>query len=189
MISTSNFKRGVRIELDGDPFTIIDLHSQSPSARGANTLVKTKLRNLRTGQLIDRTFKSGEKVDEPDFDIRSAQYLYTDGESYHFMDDETYEQFFRTVEDLGEQAAYLTENLSIRALIFNDKVIGIELPNTVALTVTLCDPGIKGDTVSSVTKPATCETGLVVQVPLFIEEGDVIQVDTREGRYLSRNKA
>ena len=189
MITTANFKRGVRIELSGDPFTIIDLHSQSPSARGANTLIKTKLRNLRTGQLIERTFKSGDKVKEPDFDIRSAQFLYHDGEAYYFMDDETYEQFEQSSEELGDRIGFLIENLAVRALYFNDKVIGIELPNTVAMTVTQCDPGIKGDTVSSVTKPAECGTGLSIQVPLFVEEGDIIQIDTRDGRYLSRNKA
>ena len=188
MISTSSFKRGVRIEIDGDPYTIIDIHTQSPSARGATTLVKTRVRNIRTGQLIDKTFKSGEKVKEPDFDIRSAQYLYTDGEQYHFMDESTYEQFSQNTDDLGDQLGYLKENLSVKALYFNDQVIGIELPNTIALLVKKCDPGIKGDTVNAVTKPATCETGLVVQVPLFVEEGNTIQVDTRECRYLSRNK-
>jgi elongation factor P len=186
MYSTADFKKGLRIEVDGDPYMILDIRMQSPSARGSNTLVRTKLRNLRTGQLVDQAFKAGDKVKEPDFQVRPAQYLYNDGEQYHFMDEQSFEQFFLAAEQLEDTVGFLKENLSVRALFFNDKVIGIEVPPVVELCVTRCDPGFRGDTVNASTKPATCETGFVAQVPLFVEEGEMIRIDTRDGHYIGR---
>lgn len=186
MATTADLKRGMRIELEGDPFTVIDTKSQSPSARGSATLIKTKLRNLRTGQQVDRTFKAGERVTPADFEIRPSSYLYDDGSHYVFMDEESYEQFPLSGEDIEYELGFIRPNDQVRALIFEGKCIGIELPHTVVLEVTRCDPGVKGDTVSNVTKPATLETGIEIAVPLFVGEGDHIVVDTRDARYIKR---
>ena len=187
MPSTSDFKRGMRIELDGDPYVIVDQTSQSPSARGAATLIKTKLRNLRTKQLINRTFKGGERVKEPDFEIRPCQYLYDEGgETYFFMDEENYEQYGVARSDIEYELAFIRPNDKVRAVFFEGQIIGLEVPNTVDLLVTECEPAVKGDTVNNVTKAATLETGLEVQVPLFVNQGDTLTIDTRDGRYVRR---
>lgn len=189
MISATEFKRAVRILLDGDPFVILDVKVQSPSARGASTLVKIKARNMRTSQLIDRTFKASDKVEEPQVELRPVQYLYSDGTSYEFMDSNSYEQFSISGEELGDDALCLKEGLGgIRSVVFNDKVISIELPQTVSLTITETDPPLKGATAQAQTKPATLETGLVIQVPSYLETGEAILVDTREARFISRAK-
>ena len=186
-MQASDLKRGMRIELDGDPCTVLSLHTQTPSARGAATLVKTKFRNLRTGQQTDRTFKAGDQVKKADFEIRPCQYLYDDGgDTYFFMDQETYEQFPLKRDDIDYELGFIRPNDEVRALLFQGSCIGIELPHTVNLQVTRCDPGLKGDTVNNVTKPAMLETGLEVAVPLFVEEGDVLVVDTRDSRYVRR---
>jgi len=187
MISTADFKRGVRLEIDGEPYALHDYTNQSPSARGGNTLVKTKLRNLRTGQLIDKTFKSGERIKIPDFEIRDVQYLYDEGgETHYFMDTESYEQFGLHVDSVKNELAYLRPNDPCRALVYNGDCIGIEVPHTVTLEVTETEPGARGDTVSNATKSATLETGLEVQVPLFVNSGEKIIIDTREQRYVKR---
>jgi elongation factor P len=187
MATTSDLKRGMRVELDGDPWTVLDHTTQTPSARGSATLVKVKLRNIRTRQLVDRTFKAGETIKLPDFEIRPSQYLYDDGSGLHyFMDDESYEQFPLSAEEIESELGYLRPNDSVRALFFDGKCIGIEVPNTVVLEVVDCDPGMRGDTVTNVTKPARLETGLEVQVPLFIEVGDKLVIDTRDARYVRR---
>jgi elongation factor P len=188
MISTNDFKRGMRIELDGDPFVIVDYGTQSPSARSANTLVKAKLRNLKTGQLIDRAFKAGERVKVPDFEIRTTvQYLYDeDGEMFYFMDQETYDQFPLARDTIENELRFIRPEDEVRALFFNEQCIGIEVAATVVLEVTETEPGVRGDTVSSTTKPATLETGVEIQVPLFVEVGDKLVVDTREARYVRR---
>jgi len=187
MISTADFKKGVRIELDGEPYAVVESSTQSASARGGNTLVKTRLRNIKTGQLIERAFKSGERVKVPDFVIQPVQYLYDEGgETYYFMDLETYEQFPLKRHDIEVELGYILPNDEVRALVFNGQCIGIELPQTVELQVAMTDPGFKGDTVNAAQKPATLETGLVVQVPLFVETGERIVVDTRDARYVRR---
>ena len=190
MLSASEFKRGGRIELDGDPYVIMEVHFQSPSARGASTLVKAKVRNLRTGNVFDRTFKASDKVAEAQLELRPVQYLYTDDSGYHFMDSQSYEQFALSDEALGDDAGYLIEGLAnIRSVVFNGAVMSIELPQSVVLRIRDTDPPLKGASAQAQTKPATLETGVVIQVPAYLETGDAVQVDTREGRFIARVKA
>jgi elongation factor P len=186
-MTTSDLKRGLRITLEGNPFAVMNIHTQTPSARGASTLVKTRLRNLRTGQLVDKTFKSGDRITPADFEVRPSQYLYHDGDdTFCFMDQVNYEQFELTKDEISHELNFILPNDEIKALIFEGICIGVEIPQTVALQVTQCDPGIKGDTVNSVTKPATLETGLEVAVPLFVNEGDRVIIDTRDSHYVKR---
>ncbi|MEQ8763686.1 MAG: elongation factor P [Planctomycetota bacterium] len=189
MLTTSEFKRGVLLEIEGDPFIIMDVSFQSPSARGATTMVKAKIRNLRTQQVFDKSFRSGDKVKEPNFEKRPIQYLYKDPGGYHFMDQQSYEQFSLTEDDMGDALDYLTDGLEgIQALVFNEKVIGIELPAHVTLRVVECEPAIKGATAQARAKPATLETGKIVPVPEYLAPGELIRVDTRDGRYVERVK-
>jgi elongation factor P len=189
MLTAGDIKRGVRIEIDGEPYTVLDTKVQTPSARGAATLVKAKIRNLRTNNVFDKTFKASDKIDEPQLELRPVQYLYNDGEAYHFMDTQSYEQFALSPGDLGDDAGYLLEGLSgIRSVVHNGKVISIDLPQTVVLKIEQTDPSMKGATAQAQTKPATLETGLVIQVPSYLESGEAIQVDTRDGRFLGRAK-
>jgi len=189
MISTSDFKRNLRIQIDGEPYVILDVHVQSPSARGASSLSKIKVRNLKTGQVFDKTFRGGDKVEEPNVELRPIQFLYRDDEGFHFMDTQSYEQFALGVDDLGDLGGYLKDGMSgIRSVLFNDKVISVELPNTVVLTVVDTAPAVKGATAQAQTKPATLETGLVIQVPSYLESGELVQVDTREARFIARAK-
>ena len=191
MLTTSDFKKGLRIELDGAPWTVVKTTTQSPSARGAATLVKARLKNVLTGQVSDRTFKSGEKFAEPDLQMRASQYLYSapDGDDtiYHFMDMANYDQFELRHSDLDDTTAWLTENLEVKAMLYNDKVVGIELPQFVELDVDSVEPGSRGDTASgSVTTTAHTTTGVRVQVPLFVKAGDTIRVDTTNGNFKDR---
>jgi elongation factor P len=189
MPNAGELRRGGRVELDGEPYVVLDVHFQSPSARGAATLVKTRVRNLRTGNVFDRTFKAQDRIIEPQVELRAVQYLYTDDSGYHFMDGSSYEQFALSADELGDAASYLIEGLSgIRSVVYNDRVISIELPNTIVLRVAQTDPAIKGATAQAQTKPATLETGLVIQVPAYLESGELVQVDTREARFVSRAK-
>jgi elongation factor P len=189
MLSASDLKRGLRVQLEGDPYVVMDVRFQSPSARGASTLVKAKIRNLRSGNVFDRTFKAADKIDEADLELRPAQYLYTDGETYHFMDSNSYEQFSLSADDLGDDRFYMLDGLAgIRSVVFNGKVMSIELPQTVVMTIRDTDPAIKGATAQAQTKPATMETGLIVHVPAYLETGEAIQVDTRDGRFVGRVK-
>ena len=187
MATTSDLKKGLRIELDEDPCTVLSYTTQSPSARGAATLVKVKLRNLRSGQHLEKTFKSGDRIKLADFEVRPSQYLYDEGgETFYFMDNETYEQFPLNKPDIEYELGFLRPNDEVRALIFQGQCIGLELPQTVVLTVAQCDPGVKGDTVNNVTKSAKLDTGLEVAVPLFVNEGDTLVIDTRDSRYIRR---
>jgi elongation factor P len=189
MLTASEFKRGLRIEIDGDPYRILEVHIQSPSARGASTLVKAKVRNLRSGNVFDRTFKSSDKVTEAQIEFRPVQYLYTDGNAYHFMDSQSYDQFALSAETLGDDAGYLLEGLAgIRSVVFKGTVMNIELPQSVVLKIRETDPAVKGATAQAQTKPATLETGLVIQVPSYLETGDAVQVDTGDGRFMARVK-
>jgi elongation factor P len=190
VISTGDFKRGLRVQIDGEPYVILDLHVQSPSARGASSLSKIKVRNLKTGQVFDKTFRGGDKLEEPNVELRPVQFLYRDDDGFHFMDSQSYEQFAISPDELADTGGYLKEGLGgIRSVLFNGDVISVELPNTVVLEVTDTAPPVKGVTAQAQTKPATLETGLVIQVPSYLEAGELVQVDTREGRFVSRAKS
>jgi len=189
MITTSDFKRGLRIQIDEDPYVILDVHVQSPSARGSSSLTKVKVRNLRTGQVFDKTFRGGDRVEEPDIALRNVQYLYRDDDGFHFMDTQSYEQVALVPDEVGDAAGYLKDGFEgVRAVVFQGKVIAVELPNTVVLEVTETAPALKGATAQAQTKPATLETGVVIQVPSYLESGERIVVDTREARFVSRAK-
>jgi elongation factor P len=183
-VDTSQFRNGLKIELDGEPFVIVFFQHVKPGKGGA--FVRTKVKNLRTGRVLDRRFRSGEKVDLAEVEDRRMQYLYQDGEQLVFMDGESYDQIPFTLEQVGDAKQYLKENLDVDVLFYKGKPINIELPAFVEVTITQCEPGMKGDTASGATKPATLETGATVQVPLFIKEGEVIRVDTRSGEYVER---
>ncbi|MDT3698182.1 MAG: elongation factor P [Thermincola sp.] len=184
MISTNDFKTGVTIEMDNDVYAVVDFQHVKPGKGSA--FVRSKLKNVRTGAVIERTFNAGEKLPKARVDRREMQFLYNDGEGYNFMDNGTYEQIAVTKEGLGDAVKYLKENTNLHIMLYNGQVIGVELPNTVELEVVETDPGIKGDTASGGSKPAKLETGAVVQVPFFIEVGDVLQIDTRSGSYVKR---
>ncbi|MDA8211029.1 MAG: elongation factor P [Clostridia bacterium] len=184
MISSNDFRTGMTIELDGDVFSIVDFQHVKPGKGSA--FVRTKLKNVKTGGVVEKTFNAGEKVPRAHVDRREMQYLYNDGEAFNFMDTESFEQFTLTKEQLGDGVKYLKDNMNIGVMTFQGKTIGIDLPNFVELKVIDTPPGIKGDTASGGTKPATVETGAVVQVPFFVEVGDVLQIDTRTGAYLKR---
>ena len=180
-------KRGHIVNYNGSPCIIESVSVQTPSARGAATIYKFRGRNLSTKQKVDITLRGGESLDEADFQRRGAKYLYADATHLHFMDEKSYEQYPIAKEDLTEEINYLTEELEcILALIYNDQCIGVQLPTAVALKVVECDPGIKGASATARTKPATLETGLVVQVPEYLSQGETIKIDTRNGEYLSR---
>ncbi len=184
MISTNDFKTGVTIELDGDVYQVIDFQHVKPGK--GSPFVRSKIRNLRTGSVTERTFNAGEKVPKAHLDRREMQYLYNDGDNYNFMDTESYEQVALSAEQMGDNVKFLKEEMNIYLVFYKGRILGIDLPNTVELEVVETEPGIKGDTASGGSKPATLETGLVVQVPFFVEVGDVLQVDTRTGEYIKR---
>lgn len=189
MISSSDFKKGVRILLDGDPYVIMESQTQTPSARGAATLVKIKVRNLRTDQVFDKSFKSGEKFTEPDLDKKNIQFLYDDGDGLVFMDMVTFEQFTIPKDEMPDKACYVTDGLECKAIFFEGKVLDLELPATVEFEVTEVEPGTRGDTVQgSATKPASLANGLRVQVPLYIKAGDVVRISTKDGKFSERVK-
>jgi len=186
MYSTADFKKGLKIELDGTPYVIVDFLHVKPGKGGA--FVRTKIKNLVTGKVLDQTFRSGERVKRPDLVEREMQFLYREGDTFHLMDNETYEQIALTAEQLGDAVQFLTENLNVKVLVFNRQPVAVELPTFVELTVARTEPGVKGDTASGGSKPATLESGAVIQVPLFINEGDRVKVDTRTGAYIERVK-
>ncbi len=186
MYSTADFKKGLKIEIDGAPYTIVEFLHVKPGKGGA--FVRTKIKNLMTGKVLDQTFRSGEKLKRPDLAEREMQFLYREGDSFYMMDNETYEQLALTGEQLGDAVLYLIENLNLKVLLFNQQPVAVELPNFVELSVAQAEPGVKGDTASGGTKPATLESGAVIQVPLFINEGDQVKVDTRTGTYIERVK-
>ncbi len=186
MYSTAEFKKGLKIEIEGTPYIIVDFQHVKPGKGGA--FVRTKLKNLINGRVVDQTFRSGEKVEKPDLMEREMQYLYREGDRYCMMDNETYEQIMLTEEQVGEARPYLIENLNVEVLFFNKAPLAVELPNFVELEVARTEPGVKGDTAAGGTKPATLESGATLQVPLFINEGDRVRVDTRTGTYIERVK-
>jgi len=184
MIFTSDFKNGVNILVDGEPYKIIWFQNHKPGKGGA--VMRTKMRHLRKGSIVERTFKSGERFEEVSLEKHKKQFLYAAGEDYHFMDMENYEQVHYQKDILGNNTMFLTENLEVDAIYLEGEFIGIELPTSVELRVVETVPGIKGDSVSNMVKPAKLETGAEIQVPLFVKEGDKIKVDTRTGEYLER---
>jgi elongation factor P len=186
MISTSDLKRGVVIQLDNAPCLVLDVAFQSPSARGGNTLVKTKYRNLLTAQVLEKTFKSGERVDEADFERHKGQFLYASGDDGVFMDLETYEQFELGEELYGPVQGYLLEGTEVQLGLFQGQVVSVDAPMTVELTVTETATAIKNATATAQTKEAVLETGIRIQVPGYLEAGEKIKVDTRDGRFISR---
>jgi elongation factor P len=191
MISTSDFKKGLRVELDGAPWTVVSVTTQSPTARGATTLIKARLKNILTGQVSDRTFKSGDRVGVPNLEVRPCQYLYSgpsgDDLVYYFMDLGSYDQFELREEEIGDQTRWLVENLECRAVVYNDRVVGLELPQFVEVEISSVEPGARGDTATgSVTSAAYTTTGQRLQVPLFIKEGDRVRVDPVTGLFKDR---
>lgn len=185
MLAINDLKSGTYIVVDGEPFAITK-HSFVKMGRGQGVM-RTTLRNLKTGQTLDKTFKGADKVDQADISRSKANYLYQEGNEYHFMDQESYDQFFVIGEQLGESAQYLIENLGVDVLLFNGQPIGVEIPTKITYAVTQAPPGIRGDTAQgSVTKKVTLQNGLEVNVPLFISEGDQIVVNTDSGEYVGK---
>lgn len=186
MYSTVDFKKGLKIEIDGTPYVIVDFLHVKPGKGGA--FVRTKLKSLLSGRVLDQTFRSGEKVKRPDLMEREMQFLYREGDDFHMMDNENYEQLVITTEQMGDATLFLTENLNVKVLFFNQQPVGVELPTFVEVAVAETEPGVRGDTASGGNKPAILETGAVIQVPLFINQGDRVRVDTRTGEYMERVK-
>lgn len=184
MISTVDFRNGVRLMVDGEPFYIVEFQHVKPGKGGA--FVRTKLKSYLSGNVLDRTFRSGERFEEPNLDEREMQFLYASGDSYTFMDTETYEQLAFEKKQLGENADLLKENMIVRMLIYEHRPIAVELPIFIELKVVDAEPGVRGDTASGGTKPAVVETGATVKVPLYLEVGTVIKIDTRTRSYVER---
>jgi len=184
---SSDLRKGLKIIIDGQPYIITDFQFSKPGKGQA--LYRCKLKNMITGYTMDRTYRSGDKFEPANLDERRMQYLYNDGEGYHFMDTKTYDQVTLTEENIGDAKNFLQDNMEVDVLFFNETPISINLPNFVQLKVVKADPGVKGDTATGATKPATLETGYTIQVPLFVEEGDVLKIDTRTGQYVERVKA
>jgi elongation factor P len=185
MASTADFRNGMVIEIEGDLWAIAYFQHVKPGKGGA--FVRTKLKNVLTGAVVDRTYRAGEKVNDVRLERRPVNYSYSDGDLYYFMDANTFDLIPIARDLLGDdQLRYLKENMECEGLVHDGRVISVELPNFVELQVTRTDPGLRGDTAQGASKPATLETGAVIQVPLFIEEGDVLKIDRREDRYLSR---
>ena len=186
MFESGDLKKGLKIEIDGEPYAIVQFEFSKPGKGQA--LYKCKLKNMVTGVQFDRTFRSGEKFKQPDLDEQEMEYLYTDGEQYCFMNTSTYEQEFLTAEQVSEAINFLKENIVCNILLFEGNPIGISLPIFINLKVEKTDPWVKGDTASGDSKPATLETGYTLQVPPFIEEGELLKIDTRTGAYVERVK-
>ncbi len=180
-------KPGSVVIFEGAPVIIKKLSVQSPSARGAATLYKFRANNLVTKQKVDITLRGGESLDEADFQRRVVKYMYADATHWHFLDSEDYNQYSLPIEEIEEERKYVTEDLNgLLALIYNDECVGLQIPLAVQLKVAQCDPGVKGNSATGRTKPATLETGHVVQVPEYLAQGEVIKIDTRTGTFLSR---
>lgn len=184
MITPSDFRKGLKIELEGEPFVIEDCQHFKQGQREA--IVRTRLKSLATGKAQDKTFRAGEKVRTPNLEEKEMQFLYREENRFHFMDTSTFEQLFLTMDQVGENKDFLTENLILRILFHNGKPVAMDLPMFVNMTVAKTDPGLRGDTATGGSKPATLETGAVIQVPLFINKGDVIKIDTRTRTYIER---
>lgn len=186
MISTSDFRKGAKIEYKGAPHEIMDFQHHKMGRGGA--IVRTKLKNLKTGSIFDDSFKGGEKFQVPNLEERSMQYLYNDGDHYHFMDNESYEQIPLTEAQLGDAKKFLVENMAVKILLYGGEPLSVDLPMFVELKIAKTDPGFKGDTASGGSKPAVLESGATVKVPFHLNEGDIIRVDTRSSEYIEKVK-
>ncbi|MGI6435101.1 MAG: elongation factor P [Syntrophomonadaceae bacterium] len=184
MISVNDFRTGATIEMDGQAYQVVDFQHVKPGKGAA--FVRAKLKNVKTGGVVEKTFRAGEKVPKAHLDRREMQYLYNDGEGYVFMDNENYEQITISADAMGDGVKWLLENMNIHVLLFQGNIIGIDMPNFVELEVVETEPGVKGDTATGATKSATLQTGAKVQVPLFINTGDRLRIDTRTGLYMER---
>lgn len=184
MISVNDFRTGLTIEVDNAIWQVIDFQHVKPGKGAA--FVRSKLRNLRTGAIQEKTFRAGEKVEKAHIETRNMQYLYSSGNTHTFMDNNTFEQMELPTARIEHELNFLKENMNVKIMMYEGETLGVELPNTVELTVTETEPGLKGDTQSGGSKSATLETGYTLHVPLFINEGDVLVVDTRSGEYISR---
>lgn len=184
MISVNDFRTGLTIEVDGGIWRVLEFQHVKPGKGAA--FVRSKLRNLRTGAIAEKTFRAGEKVNRAQIDNKAMQYLYASGDQHVFMDQETYEQIELSSAQIEHELNFMLENMEVHIIMYNGETLGIDLPNTVQLKVVSTEPGIKGDTASGGSKPATLETGLVVQVPFFINEGDTLVINTSDGSYVSR---
>jgi len=185
-VSTAEFRNGLKIEIDGEPYVIVDFQHVKPGKGGA--FVRTKIKSLKTGNVIDRTYRSGEKVDVPELEEKNMQYLYAADKDRVFMDTASFEQVSLNEKQLGDNISYLKENMEIKVLYHKGQPINIDIPMFVELTIAKTDPGVRGDTASGGSKPATMETGAVVKVPFYLNEGDVIKIDTRTGTFIERVK-
>ena len=186
MVPTSEFRNGLTIRMDGELWSIVEFQHVKPGKGGA--FVRTRLKNVKTGRVIDRTYRSGEKVDDVRLEKKVFQYLYQDETGFVFMDNKTYDQIAVSGDNIGDASKYITEGMDVEILFDGTDPIGVEPPMFVELQITKSDPGVKGDTASGGTKPATLETGYVIQVPLFVQEGETVKVDTRSGEYVERIK-
>lgn len=184
MISSNDFHTGVTLEIDGDVYQVVEFQHVKPGKGSA--FVRTKLKNMRTGGVVDRTFNAAERIPRAQIEQRQVQYLYASGDDHAFMDTETFDQFTVSKAQLGNALNFMVENMTLSLLFHNGSVMGVELPNSMVLKVAETDPGLKGDTAQGGTKPAKLETGYVVRVPLFVNPEDSVVVDTRTGTYLSR---
>jgi elongation factor P len=185
MYELSDFRRGLRVMVEGSPYQVLDFQHVKPGK--GNQFTRTRLRNLLTGQQLERTFKSGERFEVPDVQNIEMTFLYRDDNGFNFMNQANYEQITILPNEMGESSNFLTENLQVVVLFYNERPVSVDVPNAVNLKVAKTDPGVKGDRVTGATKPATMETGLVINVPLHINEGDMLRIDTTEGgAYVSR---
>jgi elongation factor P len=185
-VSTTEFRNGLKIEIDGEPYVIVDFQHVKPGKGGA--FVRTKIKSLKSGNVIDRTYRSGEKVDIPELEEKNMQYLYAADKDRVFMDTANYEQVSLNEKQLGDSISYLKENMEIKVLFHKGQPINVDIPMFVELAIAKTDPGVRGDTASGGSKPATMETGAVVKVPFYLNEGDVIKIDTRTGTFIERVK-
>lgn len=184
MIQLNDFKKGLKLLIDGEPYTVVDFQHVKPGK--GNQFTRTKLKNLITGSNLDKTYRSGEKFEVPDIVFKDMSFLYKDDTGYHLMDQTSFEQLSMNDDVVGDTGNYLTENMEVKVCFFNDRAVGLEVPKSVELKVAQTDPGFKGNTVTNTTKPATLETGYVVQVPMHINEGDVLKINTADGTYVER---
>lgn len=186
MYEAGDLRKGLKIEIDGDPYVIVGFQFVKPGKGRA--LYKCRLKNMISGTQFDRTYRSGEKFNQADLEEQEMEYLYTDGENYHFMNNSNYEQESMTADQIGDDIKFLKENTTCNVLLFDGRPIAVSLPNFMELKIVKADPWVKGDTASGSNKPATLETGLEIQVPPFIEEGESVRIDTRTGQYVERVK-
>lgn len=187
LIGANELKKRALIEVDGQPYTVIDVFFATPTARGASTMVRTRMKHLLNGSVQERSFRTSEKFPEPDVEMVEVGYMYKDPEGYHFMDQGTYEQFMLSDESIGDAREYLKEGLTVEIFKYNGNAVSLQLPQYVDLTIVSTEPGFRGDTASGgATKSATLETGLEVKVALFMKEGDVVRVNTQTGEVMGR---